>query len=139
MWRMLIPALLVAGCAQLPPTPEDIQAKRFEAVPGKSVVYVVRRTLDSDGSATILIDGKASITTMRGTYYRWEVDPGTHRFTGMGIGGENVTLTTAPGQIYFLQHQVMADRDDGAVTQTALQQVDDQTGRALVARATLLR
>ena len=139
MWRVLVPALLIAGCAQLPPTPEDIQAKKFEPVPGKSVIYVVRRTVDSDGTATILLDGKGSITTMRGTYYRWEVDPGTHRFTGMGPGGDNLTLTTAPGQIYFVQHQVMADRDDGAVIQTALQQVDDQTGRALVSRATLIR
>src|SRR5215831_2613324 len=96
MWRTLLSALLVAGCAQLPPTPEDIQAKKFEPVPGKSVIYVVRRTLDSDGARSILLDEKSSITTFRGTYYRWEVEPGTHRITGMGAGGgENVTLTTA--------------------------------------------
>ena len=47
MWRMLIPALLLGGCAQLPPTPEDIQAKRFEVPPDKSVIYVVRPPVDS--------------------------------------------------------------------------------------------
>src|SRR5258706_147833 len=112
MWRMLLPALLVAGCAQLPPSPEDIQARRFEAVPGKSVIYVARQLVDSDAGRSLLLDERASITTWRGTYYRWEVEPGTHRITGFGGGGENVTLTTAPGQLYYLQHTVLTRGSD---------------------------
>lgn len=42
MWRALPVAILIAGCAQLPPTPQDIQAKKFEGVPDKAVIYRVR-------------------------------------------------------------------------------------------------
>ena len=139
MWRILIPALFLAGCVQLPPTPEDIQAQKFESVPGKSVIYVVRQLVDSDEGRTLLLDDRAMITTYRGTYYRWEVEPGTHRVAGFAWGNELVTLNTAPGRIYFLEHTVLADRHDGGVQVTALREVNEQAGRALVNRAQLLR
>src|SRR5687768_11945739 len=139
MWRMFAIAMLFAGCVQLPPTPEDIQARKFESVPGKSVIYVVRQLVDSDEGRTLLLDDRMMITTYRGTYYRWEVEPGTHRVAGFAWGNESVTLNTAPGRIYFLEHTVLADRHDGGVQVTALREVDDQAGRTLVMRAQLLR
>ena len=140
MRRILIPVLLLAACAQLPPSAEDIQAKKFEAVPGKSVIYVARQAVDSDAGRSLLLDERASITTFRGTYYRWEVEPGTHRITGFGAGGsENVTLSTAPGKIYFLQHTVMTHLSNSSPILSTLREVDDQTGRNLVSRATLLK
>jgi hypothetical protein len=141
MWRILLTALLLAGCAemQLPPSPEDIQAKRFESVPDKSVIYVVRSAMDSTEGSGLTLDGRALITTYARTYYRWEVAPGTHRVAGFGPATEAVTLTTAPGRLYFLEHTVLADRDDGVVTVTALREVGEQTGRNLVMRAQLLR
>ena len=139
MWRILLSALLLAGCVQLPPTPEDIQAQKFESVPGKSVIYVVRQLVDSDEGRTLLLDDRAMITTYRGTYYRWEVEPGTHRVAGFGWGSELVTLNTVPGRLYFLEHTVLADRHDGGVQVTALREVDEQAGRTLVMRAQMLR
>jgi len=139
MWRTLIPALLLAGCAQLPPTPEDIQAKKFETLPDKSVIYVVRMPMDSKEGSGLTLDGRALITTYRATYYRWEVAPGTHRVAGFGAGVESVTLTTAPGRIYFLAHTVLADKDDGGVIFTALREVDDQVGRNMVMHSQLLQ
>jgi hypothetical protein len=82
---MLVPALLLAGCAQLPPSPEDLQAKTFQVPPDKSV-----------------------------------------------------TLTTAPGRIYFLEHTVQGDRDDGGVTNVRLREIGDQAGRNLVMHSQLL-
>ena len=137
MWRMLVAALFLAGCAQLPPSPEDIQAKRFETVPDKSIIYVVRTPLDSDEVSGLTLDGQMTITTYRGSYYRWEVVPGTHRVAGFGSGTEAVTLTTTPGRIYFLEHTVLGDRDDGGVQITALREVGGQTGRTLVMRSQL--
>jgi len=139
MRRIWIPLLLVAGCAQLPPPPGDAEAKRFESVPGKSVIYVARQLVASDAGSTLLLDERTSITTFRGTYYRWEVEAGTHRITGFGAGGENVTLNTAPGKIYFLQHTVMTHLSNSSPILSTLREVDDQTGRNLVSRATLLR
>ena len=139
MWRMLIPALILAGCAQLPPSAEDIQAKRFDSIPNKSVIYVVRQLLDSPEGGSLTLDERSTITTYQGTYYRWEVDPGTHRVAGFASGTGSLTLNTAPGRIYFVQHTVLSDRQDGGVIFTALQEVSDQTGRALVSRGTLVR
>lgn len=57
MWRALPVAVLVAGCAQLPPSWQDVEAKRFESVPGKAVIYIVRDFPDfSDRPATIWLD-----------------------------------------------------------------------------------
>ena len=139
MWRVLIPALLLAGCAQLPPTAEDIQAKKFETVPDKAVIYIARQRLDSNEGATIMLDNRMTITTFRGTYYRWEVAPGTHRISGFGNGTELVTLNAAPGKIYFVQHTVLSDPEDKVVILTRLREVSDDTGRTLVSRAELLR
>ena len=138
MWRVLLTALLLAGCAQLPPSPADVQAKRFDSVSDKSVIYVARTPMDSWESSGLALDHNSQITTHRGTYYRWEVAPGTHRVAGYGFGTEAVTLTTTAGKIYFLEHTVLGDRDDGGVLGVRLRQVDDQTGRSLVARSTML-
>jgi hypothetical protein len=139
MWRVLSIALLLAGCAQLPPTQADIQAKRFESVADKAVIYVVRTPMDSWESSSLLLDGNAQITTHRGTYYRWEVTPGTHRVSGFGFGDESVVLAAALGKIYFLEHTVLGDRDDGGVIGVRLREIGDQAGRTLVAHAELVR
>ncbi|MGZ8229284.1 MAG: hypothetical protein ACXW2A_05985 [Burkholderiales bacterium] len=139
MWRMVLPALLLAGCAQLPPSPEDLQGKKFESLPDKSVIYVVRMPMDSNEGRSLMLNAGSLITTYRGTYYRWEVAPGTHRVAGFPGGSESVTLTTAPGRIYFLEHTVVGDPDDGGVQVTNLRQVNDQAGRRLVQGSQLLR
>src|SRR5690349_13655123 len=107
MWRMLIPALLLAGCAQLPPSPADIQAKRFESVPDKAVIYVVRTPMDSHEGASLSLDYGSQITTYPGTYWRWEVAPGPHHVATYGWGTAEVNLNTEAGKIYFIRHTVM--------------------------------
>lgn len=138
MWRMLIPALLLAGCAQLPPSPADIQAKRFESVPDQAVIYVVRTPMDSIIGSSLALDSYATITTYPGSYYRWEVTPGPHRIAGSGFGTEEVRLNAEPGRIYFLQHTVLGNIRSGPQV-TRLKLIGDQEGRTLVAQSQLLR
>jgi hypothetical protein len=138
LWRVLLTASLIAGCTPLPPVPADMQTRRFEGAAGKAVIYVVRAPMDSWEASTLALDDNEQITTYRGTYYRWEVAPGTHHVAGYaGVGGF-VTLSTLPGKIYFVQHTVLASRRSGAPI-TRLQEVGDPDGRALVAQAQLLR
>lgn len=139
MRRILVFALLVAGCAQLPPSPEDIQSKRFEPVPGRAVIYVVRTPLDSTEISGLVLGERGQVGMQPGTYYRWEAAPGAQRVVGVGPANESVTLTTAPGRIYFLEHTVLGDPHDGGVQSTALRQIGDQAGRTLVMRSQLLR
>jgi hypothetical protein len=139
MKRMLVLTLLAAGCAQMPSSPEDVQAKRFEAVPGRAVVYVVRSPLDSQEISGLVLGESGQIGTQPGTYYRWEVGPGTHRVAGSGPANESVTLNAAPGGVYFLEHTVIGDPDDGGVQFTALRQIGERDGRNLVTGSQLLR
>lgn len=139
MRRVFLSVLFLAGCVQLPPTPQDLQAKRFEAVPGQSVIYVVRTPLDSSEPQSLILNERGTVTTLPGTYYRWEVPPGRHHVEGFGFGGESVTLTTEPGGVYFLEHTVIGDPHDGGVQLTALRRVGDQYGRKLVMRSQLVQ
>jgi hypothetical protein len=135
---LLTTLFLVAGCAPLPPDPADAEAKRFESVPDKSVIYVVRTPMDSWEAGTLALDDNQQVTTYRGTYFRWEVMPGRHHVGGYAGAGGSVNLSTAPGKIYYLQHTVLGSRRSGPMN-TFLREIGEQDGRALVAQAQLLR
>jgi hypothetical protein len=139
MRQVYLPLVFLAGCVQMPPTPQDLQAKAFQPVPGQSVIYVVRTPLDSSEPQTLMLNERATMTTLPGTYFRWEVPPGRHHLEGFGFGSESVTLTTEPDGIYFLEHTVIGDPHDGGVQLTVLRRVGDQHGRKLVMRSQLVR
>ena len=137
MWKGLVVALLLAGCVQLPPSAQDIQAKQFQPVSDKAVVYIVRDTLGALLDDTLWLGDSEMITTHTGTYYRWEVAPGTRRIAGFGISNASLTLNAEAGKIYFVRHGVIGT-DRAGVQRSFLERLDEQTGRAHVARASLL-
>lgn len=99
-------SLALAGCQQLPLTPEDLQARKFESLPEKAVIYVVRDSPDfSDREATIWLGAAASVKTYPGTYYRWEVPPGMQRVSGYGSDTGAIALLAEAGRIYFVMLQ----------------------------------
>ena len=130
----LLVALLFAGCAQVPQDPEYLRDTVFQTLPDRSVIYVVRSSLDSGESSGLILDERVHFTSYPRSFYRWEVAPGTHRVEGFASASESVTLMTAPGGIYFLQHTVLGNPRDG-VLHTALRQIGAPEGRALVARS----
>jgi len=130
-------AMMLAGCVQIPPTPQDIQAKRFDVVPDKAVIYIVRPGIDSLNSGMISIGDSGTIATQQGTYYRWEVAPGTHRLELSGPHTAVVTVQAQAGKIYFVQHTVRGGNREG-VQSMSLQQIGDMDGRKLVEKAQLL-
>jgi hypothetical protein len=135
MWRglLLISTLLVAACAPIPPSPQDIQARRFEAVPGKSVIYLVRDTPDLSGRpAAITLDDDLLITTYQGTFFRWEVPPGTHRISGYASDPGTITLQTEPGRIYFVQQRMTPF---SRTPFSRFELIDERAGRAVVSRS----
>jgi len=136
MWRfILIPLFIaVAGCVQIPPSPQEIQAKKFESAPGKAVIYIVRAPMDSHEASGLLLDDTGPITTLAGTFYRWEVTPGVHRVAGYAGASESVTLKAEAGKFYFLEHTVRGTVRSGPQL-TFLRQIDERNGRALVMRA----
>lgn len=136
MWRNLVLAVLLAGCAQLPPTPQDIQAKKFEPVPDKAVIYLVRDYPDfSDAAGTLWLGDAATITTYPGTYFRWEVKPGEHRIAGFGADAGAVTVRTEAGRIYYVLQRLSPFM---RFPQSQFWLIDESHGRAAVQRAVLL-
>ena len=135
LWLLM--ALLVAGCTQLPLTPQDLQARKFEAVPGMSVIYLVRDYPDfSEVQTTVYLGEDIILKTYPGTYYRWEVPPGEHRIRGAAFDTGAIRLTTAPGGLYFVQQRVTVFFMGNP--SSYFQVVPDPPGRAAVQRAVLL-
>ena len=137
MWRaLLLVSILLAGCVQLPPTPQDLQAKKFEALPGKAVIYVVRDHPDFiDAGATINLGDTGVITTYPGTYYRWEVPPGAHRISGYAADSGSITVVTEAGRIYFVQQRLAPFM---RFPQSQFFLIAEPYGRAAVRRAVLV-
>lgn len=143
MWRGLIAAILLAGCAQLPPTPQDMQAKKFEQpLAGTSVIYLVRDNPDfNDAATTLWLGDKNMITTYPGMYYRWEVAPGTHRIAGFAGDSGSITVRVEPDRIYYVQQRVTPftlGYSTVALTSN-FQVVPEANGRAVVMRSQLVQ
>lgn len=135
-WRGIVIAALLAGCAQLPLTPRDLQARKFETVPRKAVIYIVRDQPDfADAPATIWLGEQATVTTYPGTYYRWEVEPGIQRIAGFGADGGAISLRTQPGGIYFVQQRLSPFP---FANQSHFQLVSEPQGRSVVMRSVLV-
>ena len=135
MLTALVMALTLAGCQQLPLTPEDLQAKKFEAVPDKAAIYLVRDDPDfSRLQAEIYLGDKLLLKTYPGTYYRWEVPAGKHIITGTGSDTGTITVQVERGRIYFVQQRVDGLRGPNS----HFYLVSEAEGRAAVMRAVLV-
>jgi len=136
MFRLMLFALLLTGCAPLPPSPEDIAAKRFEHVPGKAVIYLFRDYQDfSDEVSTVMLDDQMMGSTFRGTYFRWVVEPGRHQIRGYAGDAGTFTLDAAPDRMYFIQQSV--SRMFHGFAQSFFRPVPEIYGRAAVQRGEL--
>jgi hypothetical protein len=121
---------------QLPLTPADLEARKFKAVPGKAVIYLVRVNPDfNDRQAQIRVGDTLLLKIYPGTYYRWVVEPGTHRITGYAGDIGTITVQAEAGRIYFVKQQ-MTPFARMANSQFFL--VNEAEGRAEVLRAVLL-
>lgn len=129
---LILFSFLVSACAPL--APQVVDSKRFEPVPNKAVVYVVRSRVDSFNAGPVWLGNIGPIHTLQGTYYRWEVDPGVRRVETAGDSVSAVTLNAQAGQIYYVQHTVTTGFR-GGLGNAWLRQVDEQTGRRLVSQA----
>ena len=136
MFRALLLALFLAACAPLPPSPQDIEAKRFEAVPGKAVIYLVRQMPDlASDPATIMLDDNMMGSTYPGTYFRWVVEPGRHQIRGYAGDNGSINVDVAPDRMYFIQQSV--SRGFHGFAQSFFRPIPEPYGRAAVLRGEL--
>ena len=127
--------LALAGCAGLAPQSKDTEAKRFEPVPDKAVIYLVRgEPLYSDRPVPIWLGNSIMITTFPDTFFRWEVPPGVHRISGHDTDFGTITVAAEPGRVYFVMQQLSYRYDIPYFTL-----IEELDGRAAVRRAALLK
>ena len=129
--------LLAAACVQIPPSPQEIQDKQFEPVPGKAVVYVVQNPFGAyDYAAGLTFDDGTEITTYPSTFFRWVTTPGTHTIESTeGNLNASIKLQVEAGKIYYVEHSVTGVY--GSTTDAWLSKIDAKTGRQMVAISTL--
>lgn len=133
MWRGLSLALLLAGCSTLQPSFQDVEAKQFYSVPGKSVIYIVREKPDMHPHPTVVtLDNGAEGLTYPGAFLRWEVAPGTHRIAGFAGDAGMIALDTKPGKIYFIRQTVTPVQN---LMQSQFNAISEQDGRTAVTRS----
>lgn len=127
----------VQACAPLPPSPADLEAKRFEPAPDKGVVYVFRNQPDFvDDGAPITVNGHLQGTTYPGTYLRLELAPGRHRMAGFAGDAGWIDVDAVPGEIRFVQQAVI--RSFIGPAQSRFRFVDPHYGRNAVLRYELV-
>lgn len=131
---LLAATFLIVGCAPLPPKPRDIEAWKFESIPDKAVIYIVRGAVDAHIAAPLSIGNAGMISTHAGTYFRWEVAPGVQRIETFGASMSSVTVPAQAGQVYFVEHVVAGGGRHG-VASAAVRRIDDARGRSLVRQA----
>jgi hypothetical protein len=137
MIRVLLLALFLAACAPLPPSPQDIDAKRFEPVPGKAVIYLVRQRPDLVSEpSTVMLDNNMMGSTYPGTYFRWVVEPGRHEIRGYAGDNGRFLLDVPPDGLYFVQQSVT--RLLSGFAQSFFRPVPEPYGRAIVMRSELV-
>ncbi len=139
MWqRLSIAGLLLAlsACAPLPPLPGDAAAKRFEPVPDRAVIYLVRHPFEPNFVAPVLLDDQMVGSTYSGTYIRMVVPGGTHRIAGFAADSGLIILQAQPGQVYFISHRAFGR--DRSLTGSSFQLVDPQFGSSMVLGGTMV-
>jgi len=136
MFRLLLLVAMLAGCAPLPPSPQDIEAKRFELVPGKAVIYLVRGEPDFTREvSTVMLDDNMMGSTYPGTYFRWVVEPGRHQIRGYAGDNGSINVDVAPDRMYFIQQSVT--RTFG-FAQSYFRPIPEPHGRAVVLHGELV-
>ena len=132
--NLLLAVALLAGC-QLPLTPEDLEARKFEAVPGKAVIYLFRTSLDHSSRPGQISLGDIVLKTYPGTFFHWVVEPGARRIEGFGPDAGNITVQAEAGRIYYVRQQT-TPFSRMPISHFFL--VNENEGRAEVLRAVLL-
>jgi hypothetical protein len=113
-------------------------AKEFKKVPGKGVVYLYRpgRFVAAAVSTAIKVNGQNAGGTGPGTFFRWELKPGTYVFSAQtSESSAAVEIDVKPGEHYF----VMQNEHIGLnSTRVSMKQVDEKTGMKEVSKKKLL-
>jgi hypothetical protein len=135
-WLLIICAggMILAGCATVPmaTVEQDIEAKSFTSIPGKSNLYIARRNAYFGAAITfrIMVDGNPIGSIGPGTYHLVAVEPGQHSIlVSSNENSDQVMFEASAEKSYYFQVRVSM----GLITaRTEIDQIDEGSGMQLV-------
>ncbi|MBI1966179.1 MAG: DUF2846 domain-containing protein [Betaproteobacteria bacterium] len=111
MWRVLLLAIALAGCASTPQASRgrDAEAKQFLTHPGSAAIYVYRADFPATNSddSVLYVGDRLTGATLPGTYFRLDLRPGTHVLRGYGYDQGTFKLDVQSGALYFISLNVL--------------------------------
>ncbi len=126
----------LGGCTSTPQATaeSDAAAKQYVTHPGYAALYVFRDVFynrrDLDDSV-LYVNGRLIGTTLAGTYFRIDVEPGEHVLSGHGQDQGNLKVRVAAEESAFVHLNVA-----GGVSQ--FRQVAPEAGKREIARCCVL-
>jgi hypothetical protein len=137
---LVLVAVGVAACASTSnASPEMTEAaKNFEAPDDKGLVFLYRtgRMVGAAGAIEVSVNGQAAGGTGPGTFFRWELEPGSYTFhSSTGEASATVALEVEAGAVYFIEQNARMGLNTGRVS---MEEVDAQRGRSQVSNMQLL-
>ena len=129
----LIAILLVSSCASTSKATEDrsTEAKQFEKHPEKGAVYLYRpgRAVGAAGSTQIKINGIDVGGTGPGTFFRWELTPGTYAFSAFTTESSTVIeVDVKANEHYFIRQDERLGISSGRVTMVLQDEAKGKSG-----------
>ncbi|MCG8581462.1 MAG: DUF2846 domain-containing protein [Bacteroidales bacterium] len=125
---LVLPLLIGCASTSKAPVERSEEAKRFEKHPDKAVVYLYRtgRVVGAAGQIQVKINGIEAGGTGPGTFFRWELNPGTYSFMSSTAESSRVVeLNVKAGEHYFLRQDARVGVNAGRVT---LVEKDEKAG-----------
>jgi hypothetical protein len=108
---VLVLVLVAAACTSTPQATreDDARAKEFHTHPSASTIYVYRSPFNHyDADSVLYIDGRLVGSTLPGAYFRIDTVPARHVLHGTGVDIGHFAIETRPGEIYFVELEVLA-------------------------------
>lgn len=129
----LIAILLVNACASTSKATEDrsASAKQFEKHAEKGIVYLYRpgRAVGAAVSTQIKINGIDAGGTGPGTFFRWELTPGTYAFSAFTKESSKVIeLEVKANEHYFIRQDERLGVNSGRVTMVLQDEASGKKG-----------
>jgi hypothetical protein len=126
---------VLSGCAAtVPVMPDqfDVEAEKFSPKSGKANIYVVRENV-FEGSAIVfqvLLNGKVQGAIAPGTYFLFEVSPGSHAVAVITQeSADSEKFEAVAGKNYFIE---IKPKVGWVAARASVDKIDDDRGRKLV-------
>jgi len=141
--NLLAGAILLLACAVSAQaadpsagTAAETQARLFQPVPDKAVIYLLRDRGDLFRfEIRVLLDGRDMGSTSPNSYFRWEVPPGNHVIVSDTDPPAVLELSTQPGGLYYVWQDINVGR---LRAESRLEQVNAYTAKQTMDSAVLL-